>query len=72
MKDYAYQLHRPQGVVTLTRLFDHQELRAGLVVVPPHSPVLLHTRDHTHELFDAANGCDPITQSPNHPKETHP
>jgi quercetin dioxygenase-like cupin family protein len=51
----AYQPHQPEGVV-LTRLFDHEELRAELVVLPPHSSVPLHTHDHAHELFDVIDG----------------
>jgi quercetin dioxygenase-like cupin family protein len=52
---HVYQSHRPEGVV-LTRLFEHEELRAELVVLPPHSSVPLHTHDHAHELFDVIDG----------------
>lgn len=51
----AYQPPRPEGVV-LTRLFDHEELRAELVVLPPHTAIPLHTHDHAHELFDVIDG----------------
>jgi quercetin dioxygenase-like cupin family protein len=56
LNSYAYKLHRPEGVV-LTRLIDHEELRAELVVLPPHTAVPLHTHDHAHELFDVVDGC---------------
>lgn len=52
---HAYQPHRPDGV-TLTHLFEHEELRAELVVLPPHSAVPLHTHAHAHELFDVIDG----------------
>jgi quercetin dioxygenase-like cupin family protein len=51
----AYQPHRPEGVV-LTRLFEHEELRAELVVLPPRTAIPQHTHDHAHELFDVIDG----------------
>ena len=51
----AYQPYQPDGVKS-TRLFAHEELRADLVVLPPHTAVPLHTHDHTHELFDVVDG----------------
>jgi quercetin dioxygenase-like cupin family protein len=51
----AYQPHQPEGDI-LTRLFDHEELRAELVVLPPHSAVPLHAHNHAHELFDVIDG----------------
>lgn len=53
---HAYQPYRPEGVI-LTQLFDHEELRAELVTLPPHSAVPFHTHDHAHELFDVVSGC---------------
>ena len=52
---HAYQPHRPEEVV-LTRLFDHEELRAELVVLPPHSVLPLHSHANVHELFDVIDG----------------
>ena len=54
----AYAPHHPESVVR-TRLFDHEELRAELVTMPPGADVPMHIHEHAHELFDviAGQGC---------------
>ena len=54
----AYAPHHPEGVVR-TCLFDHEDLRAELVTMPPGSEIPLHVHEHAHELFDviAGRGC---------------
>ena len=51
----AYTPHHPEGV-TRTRLFDHEELRAELVTMPPGTEIALHVHEHAHELFDVIAG----------------
>lgn len=51
----AYKPHHPEGVV-LTRLFEHEEMSALMVVLPPHTEVSLHSHENSHELFDVVNG----------------
>lgn len=51
----AYQPYQPDGVQA-RRLFDHEELRADLVVLPPHTAVPPHSHAHAHELFDVIEG----------------
>ena len=51
----AYTPHHPEGV-TRTRLFDHEELRAELVTMPPGTEISMHVHEHAHELFDVIAG----------------
>lgn len=52
---HAYQPHQPEEVV-VTRLFEHEEMRAELAVLPPHSAVPVHAHPHAHELLDVVEG----------------
>jgi quercetin dioxygenase-like cupin family protein len=43
------------------RLFEHEELRAWLVVMPPGATIETHSHANSHELFDVVEGTGTFT-----------
>jgi quercetin dioxygenase-like cupin family protein len=43
------------------RLFEHEELRAFLVVMPPGATIEAHSHADSHELFDVVEGAGTFT-----------
>lgn len=52
---HSYKNLRSRSVQTVS-LFDHEELRAELVVLPPGATVERHQHTNCHELFDVIEG----------------
>jgi quercetin dioxygenase-like cupin family protein len=58
----VYSFRNPNtDTIQNVRLFEHEEMRAYLVVVPPGATIEAHSHANSHELFDVVEGTGIFT-----------